>query len=295
VPSLAWRREWTADGSPTLVHPVHGEACHNRVGAWLESQERYVRACGLPEFFAAGTQRPLRLLDVGTGLGMNLSAALCAAETAGGVLHAVSFESDTSVLDEAARWCAEGEVRGPSARWWPLVQAALTEARGNPGEWVSLAGRHRLQLCLGDASEQLFTLADTLFFDACFFDPFSASADDSLWGAPFLMECARRLASGGRLSTYSERADARLAWTAAGLHVAEGAPLGEKRAGSLALRVADTTESVRPQPSAKLTALLLRRLPQWCAERGLGLPAGWPIGAPKNGLTGSKDGPGALE
>jgi len=293
-----WRREWTADGSPTLVHPEHGEACHNRVGAWLESWVRYVLACRLPEFFAerAGRAgRELRLCDVGTGLGLNLAAALCAAEEGGGVLVATSFENEAAVLDEAASWCAENASQGPAARWWPVVQAALAAARKRPGEFVPLQTRHRLRLCFGDACTELAALDSAERFDACFFDPFSAASDAGLWSADFLLESARRLAPGGRLSTYSERADARLAWAAAGLAVAEGEPLGRKRAGSVALRALTTADFAAQQPSDKLRSLLARRLGPWCAERGLEPPPDWFVEGPKFDVAGSKGQPGALE
>lgn len=290
-----WRREWTADGSPTLVHPGHGEACHNRVGAWLESHVRYVLACRLPERFAERAGTELRLCDVGTGLGLNLSAALAAAEEGGGVLIATSFESDRDVLDEAASWCAEGGVQGPAARWWPVVQAALAQAREQGAGFVELGERHRLRLILGDARTELAALPADERFDACFFDPFSAASDAGLWTADFLLECARRLAPGGRLSTYSERADARLAWAAAGLAVAEGEPLGRKRAGTVALRARSEAEFEAQRPTDKLSALLRRRLPEWCAREGLEVPPEWFVGAPKIDVAGSKGHPGALE
>jgi tRNA U34 5-methylaminomethyl-2-thiouridine-forming methyltransferase MnmC len=290
-----WRREWTADGSPTLVHPEHGEACHNRVGAWLESWERYVRACRLPSWFAERAGRELRLCDVGTGLGLNLAAALCAAEEGGGVLVATSFESEAAVLDEAASWCAEGDAQGQAADWWPVVQAALESARRVPGEFVPLGSRHRLRLCFGDARSELAALGAPERFDACFFDPFSAASDDGLWGADFLLESARRLAPGGRLTTYSERADARLAWAAAGLAVAEGEPLGRKRAGTVALRALTAAEFAAHRPSDKLRSMLARRLPGWCAERGLAVPPEWFVEHPKIDVAGSKGQPGALE
>lgn len=291
----AWKRRWTEDGSPTLVHPEHGEACHNRVGAWLESWERYVLACRLPERFAERAGRDLRLCDIGTGLGLNLAAALCAAEEGGGMLVATTFESAGAVLDEAAAWCAEGDAQGPAARWWPVVQSALSAARAQPRDFVPLSERSRLRLCFGDARTELAALDSDESFDACFFDPFSAASDADLWDADFLLECADRLAPGGRLSTYSERADARLAWAAAGLAVAEGGPLGEKRGGTVALRARSQAEFAAHAPSDKLSGMLRRRLANWCAERGRALPSDWCVEVPKIGVAGSKGHSGALE
>ena len=36
-----WKPERTEDGSWTLLHPEHGEACHSHSGGWLEARERY--------------------------------------------------------------------------------------------------------------------------------------------------------------------------------------------------------------------------------------------------------------
>ena len=98
----SWQLLVTDDGSPTLVHPVHGEACHSRAGAWLESRERYARACRVrerAEELARRGERVFRLLDVGTGLGLNVAAALDALEGTGVVLDVVTLELDASVIE----------------------------------------------------------------------------------------------------------------------------------------------------------------------------------------------------
>src|SRR5690606_28745547 len=87
-----WRVERTADGSPTLVHPDHGEACHSAHGAWSEAWGRHVLACDLPGRLARGSA--LRLLDVGTGPGLSLAAAFLAAEQHDAPLLVTTLEID---------------------------------------------------------------------------------------------------------------------------------------------------------------------------------------------------------
>ena len=47
-----WGRVMTADGCPTLLHPEHGQACHDSAGAWAEAQQLHVYGCDLPRRLA---------------------------------------------------------------------------------------------------------------------------------------------------------------------------------------------------------------------------------------------------
>jgi len=239
---FGWRPERTADGSWTLGHPDHGEACHSRCGAWLEARERYARPCRLTERARAAQGRPLRLLDVGTGLGLNLAAALEAVEGSGGRLAAVTLERDRSVLAAALALGGDGAHTGPEERWHAPVRAALgaalprvadgTPARG--GVEVPLGEGSTLHLVLGDARETLPALAPELRFDAVFLDPFSPASEPDLWSEPFLAAIAARMAPGARLSTYCARYAVRLGLARAGLRVGLGARVGAKAEGTLA-------------------------------------------------------------
>src|SRR5678816_3743700 len=100
---MSTHRPWTAvrtgDGSWTLVHPGHGATCHSQAGAWQQARERYAAPCRLPEL--ARSQAAIELLDIGTGLGLNLAAALEALWGTSAELHATSFERDADVLHSA--------------------------------------------------------------------------------------------------------------------------------------------------------------------------------------------------
>ena len=209
---MTWGTLATADGSTTLVHPVHGEAFHSRAGAWQEARERYALACGLPEFRGA----TFRLLDVGTGLGLNLAAALEALDGTGARLEAVTLERDASVVEAGLALRQPPEV----ARWIDAVRAGL--ASGS------------IRLVLGDARETLPALDRSPSFDAVFLDPFSPRVEPDLWAPSFLAEVACRMSPGSLLSTYSAATAVRAGLLAAGLRVGPGGRVGTKSAGTLA-------------------------------------------------------------
>ncbi|MCZ6598972.1 MAG: MnmC family methyltransferase [Planctomycetota bacterium] len=226
----------TADGSWTLAHPGHGETLHSRSGAWQEAVERYATPCRLRERALAG-RAELHLLDVGTGLGLNLAAALAALEGTGTRLIVVSLERDRSVIEAAF-----GLDAGPGERWHAPVRVALRAAlpgglAETPGGRAKVelgAAGGELRLLLGDARATLPRLELAPRFDAVFLDPFSPRVEPELWEAGFLVEIARRMAPGSLLSTFSAATRVRVALAGAGLAVARGPRVGTKAEGTLA-------------------------------------------------------------
>ncbi len=257
----AWRAVRTGDGSATLAHPLHGALCHSDAGAWQQARERYAGGCRLAARARAGAA--LRLLDVGTGLGWNLAAALAALEPAGGALEAWSLERDPGVL-RAALGLA-GEACGPAAaeRWHAPVRDALARAldaaeRGASADRAAtpLPGGSRLVLLLGDARETLPRLPADLRFDAVFLDPFAPAVEPELWQPAFLRALAERMAEGAWLATYAAGLAVRAGLAAAGLCVGAGPRVGRKREGTLAGR------GVEPPPLTPRTARRVARRAQ---------------------------------
>ena len=205
---MSWTPVRTGDGSWTLGHPDHGETCHSRAGAWQQACARYADGCRLGE--RAGI---VRLLDVGTGIGLNLAAAYRATN---GRLQAVSIEREPSVIEAGLALAQPPEVE----RWLAPVREALR----------SRSSFVRLEI--GDARAIVPALEGT--FDAVFLDPFSPRVEKDLWSFDFLSAIARRMAKGSLLSTYSASLSVRAALAAAGLRVGPGARVGTKASGTLA-------------------------------------------------------------
>jgi len=226
VPGARWHVRLTGDGTPTLVHPAHGQACHSDHGAWHEARTRYAEACRLSEH--ATSKSLVRVLDIGTGPGWNLAAALHAVETAGARLEVHTFELDPDVLRVAIARFGDH----PHAEHLAPVRAALDAALACAPP-VTLGERSRLHLHLGDARETLVRLPEDPVFDAVFLDPFSPRVAPELWRPCFLEQLARRMAPGSFLSTYSTSLEVSAALHAVGLRVGRGPKVGRK-SGSLA-------------------------------------------------------------
>ena len=245
--ALPWQPLCTDDGSWTLVHPEHGEACHSRSGAWLEARERYAVPCRLGERARAlGASRPLALLDIGTGPGWNIAAALAAVAGSGAELCVDSFESEPAAVAAGL-----GLPGGPTDAepWWSAARAALALALAAPGRAVPLGASGvtgALVVHLGDARETLARLVPEARFDAVFLDPFSPGVDERLFGAAFLGEVARRMRPQAVLSTFTSAFRVRRALAAAGLAVGLGPAVGRKRSGTLASPAA----ALPPLPAA---------------------------------------------
>ncbi len=242
-----WRPFVTDDGSVTLRSPRTGALAHSRCGAWTEALERYARPTRL-----ASRPRGARLLDVGTGLGWNLAAAL--SENDG--LEVTGLESEAAVIETALELHRRGLLAPPPlARFYGPVASALEGALAEPGSWVPL-GRGRLRLHIGDARKTLPGLGEAQF-DAIFLDPFAPADDPVLWRRPFVAQLACRLAPGGILSTYSASLRVRTTLAAVGLRVGRGPRVGAKAEGTLASPDLDLPP-LAPRTQRKLT----RRLAQ---------------------------------
>ncbi|MBL6720745.1 MAG: hypothetical protein ISQ08_04970 [Planctomycetes bacterium] len=268
-----WLRELTDDGSHTLVDP-DGRACHSLAGAWSQARERYVAGVDLAARQRGGR---VRLLDVGTGLGLNLAAALEACTRAGLALEVVALEASRVPLELAAR------APEPVAQPWhgSVVQAlenALGEGSSSAGSeaaragWVPLGEKGRLRLLLGDARVLLPAYEPAWQCDAVFLDPFAPSEDPGLWDASFLAAVAARMAPGARLATYCAAVAPRVALMAAGLEVGRLGRVGRKSEGTVASRGPASLEPLPPR--------LARRLARRAEELRSGPPG---LGAPASG------------
>jgi chorismate dehydratase len=248
-----WRAERTADGSFTLVSAEHGEACHSLSGAWLQARERYARPCRLRERAATG-ERTLRLLDVGTGLGLNLAAAFAELEGTGAFLDVLSLEIDPEVVRAALALPIDDPELARALR---PVHAALGPALASGGGVFPLGDRGSVRVVFGDARRTLIESVEPELFDAVFLDPFSPKVAPDLWSDAFLAQVGARMSERSLLSTYSASLRIRRALEAAGLAVGRGPRVGTKSAGTLAAHGFELPP-LDPRTARKVARNLLR-------------------------------------
>jgi hypothetical protein len=220
----------------TLRHPVHGQACHSLAGAWQEALERYARPCRLRALARERRGGTVRLLDVGTGLALNLAAARAELAGTGARLVSVTLEADVDVLEAAVTLpssppdpgCGLEQLRGALAERGRLGGGRI-ELSGAPG-----AAAASIELLLGDARETVASLPEEPAFDAVFLDPFSPGVEPQLWEPAFLAAVGTRMTPTAVLSSYTSAARVRRALAASGLQVGLGPRVGAKASGTLA-------------------------------------------------------------
>jgi tRNA U34 5-methylaminomethyl-2-thiouridine-forming methyltransferase MnmC len=282
--STAWIPVRTEDGSSTLRHPLHGEACHSLAGARQQARERYAEPCRLRARAQAG-EAVLRLLDVGTGLGLNLAAAFEALEGTPARLEVVTLEIDRSVFAAARALLDEpGAIADRSSELRAEILDLLVRAADEPAAGLDLGARGRIELLLGDARREIVHLRREPRFDAVFLDPFSPGREPELWTEAFLREVAARMASGSRLSTYSSTFRVRRALALAGLQVGLGPRVGRKAEGTLA-----SPDGGLPPLPARVASRLERSLRDADGSGTPSSPSGPPCGRPMGDREGALD------
>ena len=234
-----WRQMITGDGCPTLLHPVHGEPCHDTRGAWAEAMQLHVFGCDLPRRLLRG--EGLRLLDVGSAPGWNLAAACLFGGSLPGSLEVTAVERSQGALAAGLELSADSSwVAGaPSGAASALERAhsGLRAARAASREdWVALESGVRLRLHMGCVREFLSELSPQERFDAVFLDCFSPGVEPDAWEPGFLFELGQRVAAGGRLTTYTISHPVRAALMASGLSVGWPGARSGRRGGTWASR-----------------------------------------------------------
>ena len=187
----------TADGSLTLHHPVYGETYHSSGGAAQEASDLYLGASGFRARLAAG--EPVRVLDVGLGLGYNAVAAISAWVDGGGDLYIESLEKDTDLV---ARFLA---CQGAWQEDWREEAKALLQqvAKDDHGDYSlqrsGPRGALHWRVIVGDACERELEHG----FNFIWQDAFSPKCNAELWTGEWFSKLKSAAADDCILVTYS--------------------------------------------------------------------------------------------
>ena len=207
----------TADGSFTFWHPDYREHYHSKNGASSESEIKFISPSRLEDRLRHG---PVRLLDIGFGLGGNAFAALRrAVACASHPLEIHSLENDPDALErgkvvtrdpEEQRWFQKLEEQG--TLHLPQVELTLH----------AIDFRESAQVFSGQT------------FDLFFHDPFSPMKNPQGWTLELFDSFRTLAADSACLLTYSEAWAVRAGLQRAGWTVGETPGRGSHRGGTIA-------------------------------------------------------------
>ena len=201
----------TGDGSATLYVPALDEHYHSRHGARQESEYVFIRA-GLAPLLAAGAgqdhDRPVRILEIGLGTGLNALLTLRSAQQAGA---AVTYDGlETLPLPAAvvaalgAEWAAQPGSLGP---WFDALHAAPWNE-----PFLLAPGFFLTKLCQPVQEAVL----PTAHYDLIYFDAFGPEKQPELWSEAIFQQLYQTAAPGGMLVSYCAQGQFRRNLRAAG-------------------------------------------------------------------------------
>lgn len=211
---VAYRLVQTADGSPTLLHPVFGETYSSRHGAWMQANQLYLQLTQTHQHPAP------RVLEVGFGLGVNFRATLENCLGRGVYLEYLSYEADPVSKEVLA--AVEVPLSAAAARVW----AGVLEGWPANSRLLCLEGAWgRLLVRFEDVTQTLFP---TDWASAVYLDPFSPKVNPEPWQPQVLKRLFLATQGGGWLATYSAAGGFRRALAAAGFRVRRVPGIGKK-------------------------------------------------------------------
>ncbi|MBF9141304.1 tRNA (5-methylaminomethyl-2-thiouridine)(34)-methyltransferase MnmD [Hymenobacter properus] len=210
-PKVEVRR--TADGSATLYVPALDEHYHSRHGARQESEHVFIEAGLLPRLEAGlggPCARPLHLLEVGLGTGLNALLTLSRAQAAGAAVAYDALETvplPAEVVAELARkWTADS----------PDAVPLLHQLHAAPWRETVPLAPHFFLTKLPDALEEATLPAN--YYDLIYFDAFAPEKQPELWTEAIFAQLYAASAAGAVLVSYCAQGQFRRNLRAAGWH-----------------------------------------------------------------------------
>jgi tRNA U34 5-methylaminomethyl-2-thiouridine-forming methyltransferase MnmC len=196
----------TADGSHTLVSDRFGQTYHSVHGALAESRRVFLQ---LGFEFVTEAKTGISVLEMGFGTGLNALLTWLEADHRRLPVRYVTLEAypispeDVAALNYDAVLRTDRLRRLHEAPWG--VDVAL-------GEFFTIRKER--------TTMEAFIASDgSKPYDLIYFDAFSPDTQPELWTAEVFSALARKMPSGGVLTTYSAKGSVRRALQAAGFRV----------------------------------------------------------------------------
>lgn len=214
----------TDDGSRTLKHRRHGTTWHSESGALSESRLVFLHNSGIVDRLS--DSRPVRVLEIGFGTGLNFWLTASVALNRDAQLEFVGLEPDRLPV-AIVRQLEHGRL----VECQPAFDLFFDKLFASDDQPTTIAldqekTRLRLEKCSATA-ESLSGLAP---FDAVFHDPFDPHVAPELWQAELFKAFLEILIPGGRLVTYCVKSEIQRRLQAVGFSVRKTpGPAGGKR------------------------------------------------------------------
>lgn len=207
--------EITADGSATLYLPGMDEHYHSVKGAVAEARHVYLETA-----LHASAARPVRVLEIGFGTGLNAFLTALDAQQSGRPAIYTSLERFP------LPWETVEALRYP-----PCIapQQADLFRQLHEAPWNRVVAlTPEFTLCKVEADLTRYDFADT--FDVVYFDAFAPDKQPEMWAEDIFVRIAAALAPGGILATYCAKGEVRRRLQRAGFIVERlPGPPGGKR------------------------------------------------------------------
>lgn len=211
----------TQDGSPTMIHPVFGEAYSSAHGAWMQANELYLKL----------TQTHLhpnpKVLEVGFGLGLNFRATLQSALERGVPLEYHSYERFPVSKEILASISVPVSPQAQSV--WAEVLCAWPE---NPS-LLPPASPLLLEADWGNLGVYFHDVVEATLSNhwasAIYLDPFSPAVNPEPWSAQVCHKLHQAATATAHLATYSVAGLVRRNLQAAGFEVERVKGVGKKQ------------------------------------------------------------------
>jgi tRNA U34 5-methylaminomethyl-2-thiouridine-forming methyltransferase MnmC len=212
----------TGDGTRTLFCAEYEQTMHSDSGAYAEAVAVHVA----PSRVLERSENPIRVLDVGFGLGYNVLALVVEARRRelASFLEITSLEKDPAFAPFLQSLSFDDERQGP----FRSIVSALSSGFYGCDRWS-------LRIIMGDARRSISFLEDASYH-AVFHDAFSPARNPELWTVDFFREVLKKTAPGAVVTTYSSALQVRAVLREARFHIGKGPSFGRKRESTLAAR-----------------------------------------------------------
>lgn len=200
----------TADGSFTISIPSTGVTYHSKHGAIQESMHVFIGA-GLHYMLSKDlTCKPLRILEMGFGTGLNALLVLQESIRTGIHVHYETIEAYPLENVVYNQLNYSGQLQAPELQ--PLF-LQLHDCLWNTTNDITQ------QFSFVKRNTNLEAFNSDLTFDIIFYDAFAPSAQPELWTVDIFKKLFDLLNPGGVLTTYCSKGDVRRAMSTAGFTI----------------------------------------------------------------------------